>query len=97
MTTAIPRVTARIDVNTQDLLARAAAISGISSINSFVLNAAVEKAKQIIEREQSLQLSARDADLLMEALDRPAILHTKLKAAFARYDEQANNANSPAG
>ena len=54
MTTAIPRVTARIDLNTQDLLARAAAISGISSINSFVLNAAVEKAKQIIEREQSL-------------------------------------------
>ena len=87
MTTAIPRVTARIDLNTQDLLARAAAISGISSINSFVLNAAVEKANFGRSPRQS-------GRRLMRV---PAILHTKLKAAFARYDEQANNANSPAG
>lgn len=88
MTTAIPRVTARIDVNTQELLAKAAAISGISSINSFVLNAAVEKAMQIIEREQALQLTARDAALLVEALDRPADPNPRLKAAFARYEQQ---------
>lgn len=88
MATTLPRITARIDVDVQDLLAKAAALSGISSINSFVLSSAIEKAKQIIEREQTLQLSARDASTLMAALDRPATANAKLQAAFARYDEQ---------
>ena len=86
MATTLPRITARIDLDVQDLLIKAAALSGISSINSFVLNSAIEKAKLIIEREQVLQLSARDADALVAALDRPAHPHPKLQAAFARYD-----------
>lgn len=53
----------------------------MSSINSFVLSAAIEKAKQVIEREQALKLSQADAMLLMEALDRPASQNSKLKAA----------------
>ena len=32
-----PRITARVDPDTQALLSEAAALSGISSINSFVL------------------------------------------------------------
>jgi uncharacterized protein (DUF1778 family) len=88
MATTLPRITARIDVEVQDLLAKAAALSGISSINAFVLSSAIEKAKQIIEREQTLQLSARDASTLMAALDRPATANAKLQAAFARYDKQ---------
>lgn len=86
MATTLPRITARIDLDVQDLLSKAAALSGISSINSFVLNSAIEKAKLIIEREQVLQLSARDADALVAVLDRPARPHPKLQAAFARYD-----------
>ncbi|EMQ60432.1 DUF1778 domain-containing protein, partial [Vibrio cholerae] len=50
MATTLPRITARVDVDTQDLLTKAAALAGMSSINSFVLNAAIEKAKQVIER-----------------------------------------------
>ena len=71
MATALPRITARVDIDTQQLLSQAAAISGIASINSFVLNAAIEKAKQIIEQEQVLRLTEKDAMLLMDALDRP--------------------------
>ncbi|WP_050926246.1 DUF1778 domain-containing protein, partial [Vibrio harveyi] len=67
-----------VDVDTQDLLTKAAAIAGMSSINSFVLSAAIEKAKQVIEREQALKLSQADAMLLMEALDRPATQNSKL-------------------
>ncbi|MFZ1388618.1 MAG: DUF1778 domain-containing protein [Thiolinea sp.] len=85
MTTLSPRITARVDLETQDLLTKAAALAGMSSINSFVLSAAIEKAKQIIEREQVLKLSRHDATLLVEALDRPAITNSKLKAAAARY------------
>ncbi|EHK9005437.1 DUF1778 domain-containing protein, partial [Vibrio vulnificus] len=81
MATTLPRITARVDVDTQDLLTKAAAIAGMSSINSFVLSAAIEKAKQVIEREQALKLSQADAMLLMEALDRPATQNSKLRAA----------------
>ena len=89
MATTLPRITARVDVDTQELLNKATAIAGMSSINSFVLSAAIEKAKQIIEREQALKLSQADAMLLMEALDRPATENSKLKAAAQRYDSKA--------
>lgn len=89
MATTLPRITARVDADTQDLLTQAAAIVGMSSINSFVLSAAIEKAKQVVEREQTLKLSQVDAILLMEALDRPATSHAKLKAAADRYKAKA--------
>ncbi|HAS3637968.1 TPA: DUF1778 domain-containing protein [Vibrio cholerae] len=88
MTTTLPRITARVDVDTQDLLTKAAALAGMSSINSFVLNAAIEKAKQVIEREQALKLSQADAVLLMEALDNPAVANAKLKLASERYESK---------
>ena len=88
MATTLPRITARVDADTQDLLTKAAAIAGMSSINSFVLSAAIEKAKQIIEREQALKLSQADAISLMEALDRPATLISKLKVASNRYESK---------
>ncbi|HGP4928288.1 DUF1778 domain-containing protein [Vibrio cholerae] len=88
MATTLPRITARVDVDTQDLLAKAAALAGMSSINSFVLNAAIEKAKQVIEREQALKLSQADAVLLMEALDNPVVVNAKLKLASERYESK---------
>ncbi|TCS40990.1 DUF1778 domain-containing protein [Reinekea marinisedimentorum] len=90
MATTLPRITARVDADTQDLLAKAAAISGVSSINSFVLSAAIEKAKQVIEREETLKLSQADAILLMEALDKPPTPNAKLKAAAKRYQSHAH-------
>ncbi len=85
MAKTLPRITARVDAETQNLLNKAAALAGMSSINSFVLSAAVEKAKQIIERDQVLKLSRNDAKMLIEALDRPALVNTKLKTAVKRY------------
>jgi uncharacterized protein (DUF1778 family) len=81
----LPRITARIKPDTQALLTRAAALSGVSSINAFVLNAAIEKAKQLVEREQILELSQRDAQTLAKALDAPAQVHTRLHEAGERY------------
>lgn len=85
MATALPRITARVDFDTQELLSQAAAIAGMSSINSFVLSAAVEKAKTIMERERSLKLSQKDATALMSALDQPAKPNDKLQQATLRY------------
>lgn len=85
MSTPSPRITARVDAETQSLLSKAAVLAGMSSINSFVLSAAIEKAKDIIEREQSLKLSQRDATLLVNALDAPAKVHNRLQQAEEHY------------
>lgn len=83
-----PRITARVDIGTQELLSKAAALIGISSINSFVLNAAIEKANDIIQREESLKLSYRDAMLLLvDVLDRPQS-NPRLKEAMQNYKKK---------
>lgn len=88
MATTLPRITTRVDPDTQDLLSQAAAVSGISSINSFVLNAAIEKAKKILEHEQTLKLSKRDALALVDVLDSEPKLNQRLHKAAQRYDRK---------
>ena len=80
-TTTRPRITARVDADTQALLSQAAALAGMSSINSFVLSAAIEKAKKIMEHECSLKLSQRDAIMLVKAIDAPGKLNVRLQQA----------------
>ena len=83
-----PRITARVDLDTQELLKKASALIGISSINAFVLNSAIEKAKEIIAKEEALALSQRDALLLIDALDTEPILNFRLNQAFKSYQEK---------
>ncbi len=85
--TSAPRITARLDNDTQALLTQAAAISGMSSINSFVLSAAVEKAKHLIEQEQRIELTARDTKKLITVLDKPASANERLARAFNKYND----------
>lgn len=82
----LPRITARMDADTQALLTRAAALSGMPSMNAFVVNAAVEKARQIIAQDQVLRLSETDAEMLIKALNQPPVVNTKLQTAAARYE-----------
>ena len=60
-------------------------MSGVSSINTFVVSAAVDRAKQVIEREQALVLQVRDAQLLVESLDEPSRKIRRLAEAAAMY------------
>jgi len=87
MNSKTPRITARVDLDTQELLSKAAALVGISSINSFVLNAAIEKAKKIMQKENTLRLSARDAMLFVDALDDPQA-NPRLKQAMKNYENK---------
>jgi len=88
MTVSSPRITARVSEDTQELLSKAAALVGISSINSFVLNAAIEKAKKILQSEELLSLSREDTQLFIDALDKPAKSNTQLNQAFKIYETQ---------
>ena len=87
MNAKLPRITARVDIETQELLLKASALIGISSINSFVLSAAIEKAKRIIQEEQKLRLSYRDAMLFIDALDKPTV-NLRLKKAMENYKQR---------
>jgi len=91
MSNSLPRITARVDEDTQLLLSEAAAIMGISSINSFVLSSAIEKAKEIMLRERVLKLSQRDAVLLIDSLDSPTKANKRLQRAFKNYNTKLNN------
>ena len=93
MSTGTKRITARVNIDVRELLERAAALSGISSLNAFVLNAAIEKAHQIVQKEQTLTLSKQDAMLLVEALDNEES-HPRLQKAFKRYTKSVNENRS---
>jgi len=54
----------------------------------FVLNAAIEKAKKIMQKEHTLKLSARDAMLFVEALDTPQV-NPRLKQAIKHYETKS--------
>ena len=86
MTASSPRITTRVNIDTQELLSKAAALVGISSINSFVLNAAIEKANKIVQNEHSISLSTEDMKLFIDALDKPVEANDKLSEAFKAYD-----------
>ncbi len=88
MATTLPRITARVDADTQTLLSRAAALSGMPSMNAFVINAAVEKAREIIARDQVITLSEADTAMLVNALDQPPVVNATLQAAVARYESK---------
>jgi len=82
------RITARVTPDTQALLSKAAALMGVSSINSFVLSSAIEKAQSIMEHEAFLKLSKQDTILFLEALDKSATSNAKLSKAFKAHVEK---------
>ncbi|MDQ7060870.1 MAG: DUF1778 domain-containing protein [Sulfurimonas sp.] len=88
MTATSPRITARVSLDTQELLSKAAALIGISSINSFVLNAAIEKANMIVENENSIKLTQKDAILFINALEAPPQGNENLGKAFKKYNDK---------
>ena len=88
MIASAPRITARVSIDTQELLSKAAALVGISSINSFVLNAAIEKANLIMKDEHNLTLSKNDAIDFLNAIDKPIQVNEKLTKAFQDYNSK---------
>lgn len=82
-----PRITARVDEDTKELLLKAAKLVGQPSINAFVLNSAVNRAKEIIQREQVLDLSQRDFRLLLNVLDSSS-KNDRLQKAHQNYQSK---------
>jgi uncharacterized protein (DUF1778 family) len=81
------RITARIPKEVRERLEEAADRSG-ATLNQFLVQAAIEKADQILEREKVMRLSARDAEWLLSVLDQPPRPpNAKLQRALENYEK----------
>lgn len=78
------RLVARVNSETQALVAQAAEISG-ASVSQFIVEAAMEKAGQILGDLTRLKLKANESKTLFDLLDKPPVANRKLKAAVQHY------------
>jgi uncharacterized protein (DUF1778 family) len=78
------RITARVSSETMDRLVEAAAFSG-STLNQFLVQAAIEKARKIIEQESLVKLSYKDAEVFFKTIETPPKANEKLKTSVKEY------------
>lgn len=81
------RITARVSEQVKETLSSAAEIMG-ATLNQFLIQAALEKAENIIEKEKNIYLSKKDAEIFFSSLDNPPKPTKKLKNALANYKEK---------
>ena len=86
------RVSARLPRALQNRLAAAAELVG-ATVNQFIVQAALEKAEQVIEHERVIKLSTRDTKQLLAALDSPRPPNDRLQAALVRHRELMRGAS----
>lgn len=87
------RIGARIPMGVLQTLQRAAALTG-ATLNQFLVQSAIKEAQAVIEREQTLKLSQRDAEQLLDLLENPPPPNAVLAAAQSRYQELKRDADS---
>lgn len=80
------RLEARVSPEIKELSQRAADLEGLT-LTDFVSVSVREKALQVIEQHQKLQLSIEDSIAFVDALLNPPELNEALKAAAKRHQE----------
>lgn len=83
------RLVARTTMEIQEIIQRAADYSG-ATLSQFIVESAMEKARNLIERTETLHLSMASADALFAALDNPPKANTKLLEAAQHYKGTVN-------
>ena len=78
------RVTARVSVSVKEKLQKAAQLSG-STLNQFMIQAALKEAQIILENEQIIYLSQQDADTVFNLIENPPPPNENLKAAIKKH------------
>jgi len=81
------RVTARMSAENQEILQLAADLSG-STLNQFIVQAALRAAEAVIEHQETLRvikLTAEQSRRFLTLLDEPPKPNEALRQAMARY------------
>lgn len=87
MTSQLPndsRVTARIPASMKETLQKAADLTG-TTLNQFLIRAALKEAEEVISRERVIHLSEDDADRIFALIDNPPSPNAYLKKAISRH------------
>ncbi|MGI0120144.1 DUF1778 domain-containing protein [Zooshikella sp. RANM57] len=79
------RITTTLDEAQRELINSALPLSGATSINSFVAEAALERARALIEAEKRLYPNEDQAKRFFEALENPPEPSEFLKDALKQY------------
>jgi len=88
------RITNRVSQPIAQKLQEAADLTG-ATLNQFMVQAALEKAERIIERETIIRFSKNDAAMLINMLDNPSKPNAALQRAFERFKQrEIENGNS---
>ena len=81
------RITARISTAVAEVLNSAAELTG-TTLNGFVVQAALEKAQKIVDREKRITISRDDAAMLLNLLDSPPQPNAAMQWGFKRFMEE---------
>jgi uncharacterized protein (DUF1778 family) len=84
------RITARVSLSIQEKLQEAADLTG-ATLNQFVVQTALEKAEQLIERETAIRLTRKDAAMLFTMLEKPSLPNSVLARASERYKNEVES------
>lgn len=79
------RFDTRLPKEQKIFLERAAQLAGYSSLSSFILQTAQEKANEIIRESETIKISERDREIFFNALLNPADPNEALTRAANRY------------
>lgn len=80
------RVAVRVTPEQKRLLQRVAELTG-RSLTDFILSSAQAAAEETLRTRQVIELSARDAEVIMSALLNPPRPNDRMKAAARQYRE----------
>ncbi|TNH42045.1 DUF1778 domain-containing protein [Photorhabdus luminescens] len=83
------RLVAIISTEIQEIIQRAADYSG-TTLSHFLIESAMERARNVIEQTETLHLSMAGADALLAALENPPKANSKLLKASRYYKDRVN-------
>jgi uncharacterized protein (DUF1778 family) len=82
------RVNLRVDPDTDVLLREAAALAH-QTLSAFVLDAATKKAREALEQQRRLRLSAEEFHRVLDELERPAEINPDLQKLAERVQARS--------
>ena len=82
----VERLSARIPSQVYELIAQAAELTG-ATLNQFLVQAAQEKAAEIIKKEHEIQLTLKSANVFFDAIENPPEPNRKLMDAVRMFKE----------
>ncbi len=86
MTAVNDRITARVPHAKRAIIERAAAVYG-ATLNQFIIQTALDRASEILKREELLRLSEKDSRTFLAALETPPAPTRILVDALKRHDK----------